>query len=134
MRLQQSWIENDPLGAFYSVSANGWTDNEIGVEWLRNVFDPQTKHRHPGEPRLLILDGHGSHLTYYFVKYARENDIIILCFPAHATAMLQALDLVIFSVLSRAWTEVLERELVGGLFMRKMDFTLYVIIGHFFTP
>lgn len=104
------------------MSPNGWTDNEIGLEWLEKVFDEQTKYRYPEKKRLLILDGHASHLSYKFIHFARLRNIILLCFPAHATAMLQALDVVLFAVLSKCWTDVLEKELIGGLLMRKQDF------------
>jgi hypothetical protein len=120
-RIQQSWIDGDPLGADYAATPNGWTDNNIAVDWLEKTFDEQTKDNYPS-CRLLILDGHNSHLSYRFLTYARNRNIIIICFPAHATAMLQPLDVVIFSVLSRAWSKVLETNLVGGLIMRKMDF------------
>lgn len=120
--LQQSWIESDPLNTNYAASSNGWTDNEIGLEWLEKVFDAQTRHKSPGRKRLLILDGHASHLSCKFIQYARPRDIILLCFPAHSTAMLQALDIVLFAILSKCWTDVLEKELIGGLFMWKQDF------------
>ena len=121
-RLQQSWVENDPIGAYYATSENGWTSNVLGRDWLENVFDAQTKHLFPGRCRLLIMDGHASHLSLEFVDYARANNIILLCLPAHATATLQPLDVGIFGPLSRYWSIVPEENLVGGLNMRKQDF------------
>lgn len=119
----QSWVENDPTAGSYSVTPSGYTDNELGVEWLYKVFDPQTGHHWERSLKcLVILDGHGSHVSYKFVLCARELGIILLCFPAHSTAMLQPLDVVIFATLSTFWTQVLDRELVGGLIMRKQDF------------
>jgi hypothetical protein len=120
-RLQQSWVDGDPIGANYAVTPNGWTDNVIGVQWLAKVFDKQTDDHYPSW-RLLILDGHRSHLSYEFINYARERKIIVICLPPHATAMLQPLDVVIFSGLSKSWSNTLEKHLVGGLVMRKQDF------------
>ena len=49
----------------YATSPNGWTDNHLGVEWLR-VYLPQTTPADPSDTRLIILDGHGSHATVRF--------------------------------------------------------------------
>jgi len=122
-RLQSTWVEDDPTGGSYSVTSNGWTDNELAVEWFDKVFDAQTRrHWDKGLHRLLILDGHGSHVSYTFVNRARELGIVLLCLPAHATNILQPLDVVIFATLSTYWTQELDKNLVGGLIMRKQDF------------
>jgi hypothetical protein len=42
-----------------SVSKNGWTNNALGLEWLKH-FDTHTKASQVGAYRLLILDGHES--------------------------------------------------------------------------
>lgn len=82
-------------------SQKGWTDGEIGAEWIK-IFDKQTKHKvKRGEYRLLIVDGHNSHYTVAFLLYAREHLILVLCYPAHTTHIYQGLDVVIFAVLKR---------------------------------
>lgn len=53
----------------------------------------------PGEYRLLLVDGHNSHHTLAFLIYAREHNIIIICYPSHATHIYQGLDVVIFAVI-----------------------------------
>jgi hypothetical protein len=45
-----------------SVSENSWTNNALGLEWLKH-FDAHAKTRQVGVYRLLILDGHESHLN-----------------------------------------------------------------------
>ncbi|KAF1925745.1 uncharacterized protein M421DRAFT_7758 [Didymella exigua CBS 183.55] len=45
-----------------SVSESGWTNNALGLEWLKH-FDAHTKASQVGAYRLLILDGHESHLN-----------------------------------------------------------------------
>jgi len=80
-------------------SQKGWTDGKIGAEWIK-IFDKQTKHKvKKGEYQLLIVDGHNSHYTIAFLMYARENLILVLCYPAHTTHIYQGLDVVIFAVL-----------------------------------
>ena len=41
--LQTTWFINDTTPNYqYTVSMNGWTNNEIGLAWLNQVFLPQT--------------------------------------------------------------------------------------------
>jgi hypothetical protein len=68
-----------------SVSENGWTNNALGLVWLKH-FNTYTKARQVGWYRLLILDGHESHLNQYFKDYCLEHKVLTLCMPAHLTA------------------------------------------------
>jgi hypothetical protein len=52
-----------PRDSRIEVSPNGWTTNEIGLRWLKNLFIPATSSQTTGKYRLLVLNGHGSHLT-----------------------------------------------------------------------
>ena len=102
---QASWYEDGslPQGWSIGVSPNGWTNNEIGLHWLKEVFDKYTKARTIGKYRLLILDGHGSHVTPAFDLYCTEIGIIVLCMPAHSSHLLQPLDVGCFSALKRSY-------------------------------
>jgi hypothetical protein len=53
---------------------------------------------------LLIFDGHGSHLTEEIHALALENNIHLLCLPAHTTHKLQPLDVGIFGPLATAFS------------------------------
>jgi hypothetical protein len=101
---QASWFENLPKDWRFEVSDNGWTTDEIGLRWLQKLFIPSTNSRVRGRFRLLILDGHGSHLTPQFDRICAENDIIPLCMPAHASHLLQPLDVGCFAVVKRAYS------------------------------
>lgn len=96
--LQSTWFPsvNTP-DWLYTTSENGWTSNAIGIEWLRRIFIPQTSPLGSGH-RLLILDGHGSHTPIDFMWECKENKIHLLYLPAHASHLLQPLDLAPFSV------------------------------------
>ena len=80
------------------MSSNGWTDNELGLEWLQKCFEPET--RDGDEYRLLILDGHASHVSTKVIKFCLASKIIPLCLLAHTTHLLQPLDVGIFSPLA----------------------------------
>jgi hypothetical protein len=74
--------------------------------WLQNDFDPATRDKAAGRYRLLILDGHNSHCTFMFCKYAAENKIIIVCLPSHTTHALQPCDVGAFGPLAQSWKRV----------------------------
>ncbi|KAJ5240603.1 uncharacterized protein N7469_002194 [Penicillium citrinum] len=63
------WFDNLPKNWRIEVPNNGWTSDEIGLRWLQKHFIPHTNSHVRGRFRLLILDGHGSHLTPQFKGY-----------------------------------------------------------------
>jgi hypothetical protein len=85
-------------------SQKGWTDGEIGALWMKH-FDEQTHTEANGRARLLLVDGHNSHYTRAFLEHARKNNIHVLCYPAHGTHVYQGLDVAVFSILKRFWSE-----------------------------
>lgn len=89
-------------------SQKGWTDGEIGALWMKQ-FDQQTRAKANGRARLLLVDGHNSHYTRAFLEHARQNNIHVLCYPAHGTHVYQGLDVAVFSVLKRFWSEERDR-------------------------
>ena len=81
----------------FSYSPKGWTDDILGMEWLEKIFEPESRAIcGNGVPRLLVFDGHGSHITYNFIQYCLNHDIILLCLPSHSTHLLQPLDVGLF--------------------------------------
>jgi hypothetical protein len=64
--LQQQWFIDELKEVadwYYITSDNGWTDNHIAVEWLKQVYLPQTQPEDESDARLIILDGHRSHVS-----------------------------------------------------------------------
>jgi hypothetical protein len=59
-----SWFQlsETPTDWRIQTSSNGWTTDEIGLDWLKNHFEPHIRHCMVGKYRLLVLDGHRSHL------------------------------------------------------------------------
>ena len=98
------------------VSENGWTDNELGIEWLKRCFEPESAQDQKGEWRLLLWDGHTSHISTTAIKFCLEKKIIPLCLPPHTTHLLQPCDV--------------------GCLDRKLPFTrtqLHVVVGQELT-
>jgi hypothetical protein len=124
---QSTWYENGLLPYDWSiaVSENGWTNNEIGLIWLKDVFDKYTKNRTIGQYRLLILDGHGSHVTPDFDRFCLDHSIIVLCMPPHSSHLLQPLDVSCFSVLKRSYGKLVEKQMSLGVnHIDKQEFLL----------
>lgn len=117
------WFDNLPKDWRFEVSNNGWTTNEIGLRWLQKLFIPLTNSRVRGRFRLLILDGHGSHLTPQFDRICAESNIIPLCMPSHSSHLLQPLDVGCFAVVKRAYGRfVSDLARVGYNHIDKFDF------------
>jgi hypothetical protein len=119
----ESWFDDLPDGWRIDKSANGWTTDEIGLNWLQNHFIPSIRGRSKGKYRLLIMDGHGSHLTAQFDQICKEHDIIPICIPAHSSHLLQPLDVGCFAPLKRAYGGLVERNMINGIdHIDKLDF------------
>ncbi|KAF7569826.1 Trichoplein multi-domain protein [Pyrenophora tritici-repentis] len=102
------WVDDiaidDPV--YVTSSPSGWTNDQVGLAWLEQVFDRHTKEKAGNHTRLLILDGHGSHVTM-------------------DTHTLQPLDVVMFKPLAAAYSLSLQHYLQashGLLAVRKDDF------------
>ena len=105
---QYAWFDDIPDDWRIEISQNGWTTDEIGLRWLQKLFIPSTTSRTKGKYRLLVLDGHGSHLTPHFDRLCFENDIIPICMPLHSAHLLQPLDIGCFAPLKRAYGGMIE--------------------------
>jgi hypothetical protein len=102
-------VDTEKHACFISSSLSGWTNNELGSAWLEQVFERCTKQKaclgHTW--RLLILDGHSSHLTFDFLDFYEAHHILVSVFTPHSTHTLQLLDIVCFKPLSGAYTHQL---------------------------
>lgn len=104
-----SWYQESNLLGDWAIATtqNGWTNNEIGVEWLKH-FDQHTKTGSNGRYRLLILDGHESHHSTDFEVYCEENNIITPSMPPHSSHLLQPLEVRCFRPLKKAYGREIE--------------------------
>jgi hypothetical protein len=85
-----------------AISKNGWTTNEHGIKWLKH-FNSYIKARCISSWRLLILNGHESHHSAEFLSLYKQYRILPLYMPAHASHILQPLNVGCFSPLKRAY-------------------------------
>ncbi|KFZ22952.1 hypothetical protein V502_02568 [Pseudogymnoascus sp. VKM F-4520 (FW-2644)] len=109
------WYKDGQLPKTWKVypSENGWTTNEITLDWVKH-FNQYTRLQTIGVYRLLILDGHESHYSIAFEEYCKNNSIITLCMPLHSSHLLQPLDVGCFSPLKKAYGTQIEMLMRGG--------------------
>ena len=70
-----------------ATSQNGWTDNQLGLDWLKH-FNRSTTKRTNSRYHLLILNRHKSHHSANFKIYYKENKIITLYMPPYSSYLL----------------------------------------------
>jgi hypothetical protein len=98
---------NLPADWVITTTDNGWTTNEVGLDWIKH-FNQYTAPRTKGKYRLLILDGHESHHSTEFELYCQKHNIITLCMPPHSSHYLQPLDVGCFGPLKQAYGRQIE--------------------------
>ena len=104
-----AWIPaSTPEDWKFSTSNSGWTSDNHAYEWLTTLFEPETR-RNDDKRRLLLLDGHGSHLTARFIAFCLDKKIDLVVFPPHTSHSLQPLDVGLFSPLKRALSSEIDR-------------------------
>ncbi len=99
----------------YAYSDSGYTDSKISLEWLKRIFDPETKERANKKPRVLICDGFGTHETLEILEFCFENNILLCRLPSHTSYKLQPCDVAVFAPLKAAYRDQVDRLEQGGV-------------------
>lgn len=86
------------------ASPNGWISSDCFFGWLANLFFPSVKDK-VEFPIIVFMDGHSSHINVAVSEFCSENNIILYCFPPHASHILQPLDVSVFGPLKKHWNE-----------------------------
>jgi DDE superfamily endonuclease/Tc5 transposase DNA-binding domain len=112
----------------FAYNTKGWTSNAHGFEWLRRCFEPSTREKANGGYRLLICDGHDSHITAKFIEYCMDHKIILMVLPPHTSHLLQPLDVGVFGPVKTALSSQVKRYINTGIAkLRKSEWlTSYV--------
>jgi hypothetical protein len=110
--LQDTWLEDFDSSseeAYFAVSKKGWTNEELGISWLSKIFEPRTRAKAGNSRRLLLVDGHSSHVNLRFIDFCDRHGIILVILPPHSTHRLQPLDVGIFSPLATAYSKEIDQ-------------------------
>ena len=106
--LYKDWIVGGPQDAAYVTSSNGWMEGTLYLDWFEKIFLKHTDNV-KDKPRVLVFDGHASHLSLPLIKLARDNNVVLLRLPAHLTHLLQPLDRAVFRPVKKAWQKMLRK-------------------------
>ena len=110
-RWKDDWFTTElKPGDRISLSENGWTDNKLCMEWMKECFEPYTRSQLRGEYRLLIVDGHASHVSTEFITFTQKHKIICLCLPSPSTYLLQPLNVSVFGPLKQNYQKLLSKK------------------------
>ncbi|PZD32241.1 DDE-1 domain containing protein [Pyrenophora tritici-repentis] len=114
---RSNWTTYPTPGWHYGFSKNGYNDSKISLEWLKCVFDSQTRERAGGRRHVLICDGFGTHETLEILEFCLTDNIILCRLPSHTPHKLQPCDVGPFAPLKTAYREQVERLNRGGVDM-----------------
>jgi len=119
----RKYFDNDMDGdTLFARSPTGFLNDKLGLVYLKH-FDKFTKDSRKGKYRMLLFDGHGSHITQEFINYCWENAIRPFRLPAHLTHLLQPLDVSVFKSFKHNFRKEIRREVFNGVSdISKTDF------------
>lgn len=137
--ISQAWIPKSILDEEWKVAASesGWTSNELGYIWLSEIFEPATREKAEDKKRLLICDGHESHVSPKFVSFCIDHNIELVLLVPHSSHLTQPLDVGVFGPLKSAVSRALDQLLRLGITrLEKVEFVEQYMKGRVeaFTP
>jgi DDE superfamily endonuclease len=119
---EKHFMNNLDDDVLLAVSETGYTNDMLSYQWLEH-FNDQTEEKARGQNRLLVMDGHGSHLTKEFMDFYYKHKICPFLLPPHSTHLLQPLDVGVFQSFKHYHQELLEDSIrFGGIDYKKDDF------------
>ncbi|RPA96297.1 hypothetical protein L873DRAFT_1925421 [Choiromyces venosus 120613-1] len=70
--------------------------DELTRKWHKHTLRSTTAYKAQRAHRLLLFDGHSSHINAAFLEFCVSHNIIPYCLPPHTTHRLQPLDVSVF--------------------------------------
>ena len=104
-----NWCDGGVEGAAYGISESGWMTDTNFEAWFLKIYLPYSAEAAGSNHRILIFDGHNSHITYRTVKAAMDNDVSIVCLPPHCSHALQPLDVAVFRSFKVAYSKACQQ-------------------------
>ncbi|EIW72412.1 hypothetical protein TREMEDRAFT_58575 [Tremella mesenterica DSM 1558] len=106
----------------WCTSDIGWSNDTLALEWLKNIFLPFTETSSSTniattvpststsppisqDRRLLIVNGHGSHVQSTFIALCIENAIDLVILPSHSSHKTQPLNVAVFTPMKLAMAD-----------------------------
>jgi hypothetical protein len=120
--LQKHFNNNLDDKTLFGITSSGYSNNLMGMEYIQH-FNKMTEKHTKRNFRMLVFDGHGSHISDEFTWFCWNKNIIPFRLPAHTTHLLQPFDVGIFQPLKHWHQEALYQSIqYGDLDYTKIDF------------
>nr|CAB3264995.1 nucleosome-remodeling factor subunit NURF301 [Phallusia mammillata] len=107
-RMKPELMDGAMSGAWATCHPSGWMQSDLFVEWMKKfiIFS----HASLNSKVLLLLDGHSTHtMNIDVIDLAKNNGVIMLCFPPHCTHRLQPLDVSFMKPLSTYYAQMVKQ-------------------------
>jgi hypothetical protein len=113
----------------FKSNPSGRVTEDVTLEWIQ-FFDRQTKDRvTDAQPRILLFRGEPLHLTFAFLEFCDQHNIIPLTFPLKMGHLMQSFELKQFSSYKDYWRP----RSFDGVKMADADEEKGCFIKNFFT-
>lgn len=111
LRNCEARMEDTPRNAAWTCTARGWIDAATWITVIEYIvaFKKPTAAR----PMILIADCHSTRYDIKALEWARKNHCHVFLLPPNATAILQPLDLAVYSPFKRKLQELFNTELTN---------------------
>jgi hypothetical protein len=103
---QRDYIKHCEDNASMAMQPKAWMTGHLFKSWIRHFVKNVKDYGldiSPSRRHLLILDGHGSHVTVDVVKTARSVGLDLLTLPSHTSHAMQPLDVSCFKPFKQAF-------------------------------
>ena len=132
-RKLRNYIVKCEQNSCMAIQRNGWMIAFLFSAWITHFLSIVKRRYGISETNrhLLILDGHGSHVTLEVVQKAKSEGLDIITLPSHTSHRLQLLDVTVFKPFKTAFRACRDRWTIEnkGQTARKEDLTEWVSIG-----
>ena len=88
------------------TTPNGWITADSFFFWFTNLIVAPLRDKIEF-PILIFMDGHTSHINISISEFCQKNDVILYCFPPHASHIIQPLDISVYGPLKLKWNKAL---------------------------
>ncbi|GFR62014.1 tigger transposable element-derived protein 6-like protein [Elysia marginata] len=96
--------------AYLQISHNGWMNAQIFKTWVNDIFIPHVASKK--KPVVLFVDRHSSHNSdRATIQLCNDNSVILYGLLAHASHIVQPLDLTVFASMKAEWSKAVHRHL-----------------------
>ena len=114
--VQREWATNVRISVRLAATTKGYITKQKFHEYTVSFVKYLTLFNLLGQPNLLIIDSHKSHMyNVAFYEEMKENNIHVLAIPPHISHLVQALDYTSFAEFKCCW----QRNLLDWLFHNK---------------